>query len=50
MQLLVDDDVRDRGHREAMLRPNYQLTGSACAPHAVFRIVCVITYASEYEE
>ncbi|MEO0984270.1 MAG: CAP domain-containing protein [Cyanobacteria bacterium J06639_14] len=50
MQLLVDDDVPDRGHREAMLRPNYQFTGSACAPHAVFRIVCVMTYASAYDE
>jgi uncharacterized protein YkwD len=50
MQLLIDDNVPDRGHRQAMLRPEYQLTGSACAPHAIFRIVCVVTYASAYEE
>ncbi|MBF2036285.1 MAG: hypothetical protein IGR92_12620 [Leptolyngbyaceae cyanobacterium T60_A2020_046] len=50
IQLIVDDDFPSRGHREAMLRPRYQWVGSACAPHAVFRIVCVVTYASAYEE
>ncbi|MBE7385232.1 MAG: hypothetical protein F6J95_028020 [Leptolyngbya sp. SIO1E4] len=50
IQLLVDDDFPSRGHREAMLRPRYRLAGSACAPHTVFRLVCVVTYASDYEE
>lgn len=50
IQLLVDDDVPNRGHREAMLRPRYRLAGSACDHHTVFRIVCVVTYASDYNE
>jgi len=50
VQLLVDDNVPQRGHRNALLNPRYQFTGTACAPHAAFRIVCVITYASDYRE
>lgn len=50
IQLIVDDDVPSRSHREAMLRPEYQLTGSACGSHTIFRIVCVATYASDYDE
>jgi uncharacterized protein YkwD len=50
IQLLVDDNVPNRGHREALLRPRYQRVGSACETHPDFRIVCVMTYASEYQE
>jgi uncharacterized protein YkwD len=50
IQLLIDDNVPNRGHREAMLRPHYRMTGSACAPHPLYRIVCVMTYASDYVE
>ena len=51
IQLLVDDNVPSRAHREAMLRTRYQLGGAACAPHTTeFRIVCVVLYASDYEE
>lgn len=50
IQLVVDDNVPDRGHRKALLRRDYRFTGVACAPHTVFRIVCVATYASDYTE
>ncbi|MEM9945077.1 MAG: CAP domain-containing protein [Cyanobacteria bacterium P01_D01_bin.36] len=50
IQLLIDDNVPNRGHREALLKPDYRRMGSACAPHPTFDIVCVMTYASEYEE
>ena len=50
IQLLIDDNVPNRGHREALLRPDYRRMGSACEPHPAFDIVCVMTYASEYEE
>ncbi|MEL6555165.1 MAG: CAP domain-containing protein [Cyanobacteria bacterium J06621_11] len=50
IQLLVDDGVPSRGHRETLLNPAYQRVGSACAPHAVYRIVCVMTHANDYRE
>jgi len=50
MQLIIDDGVSNRGHREAILRGDYQFTGVACAPHKAYRHVCVITYAATYQE
>ncbi|MBX2864935.1 MAG: hypothetical protein KTR27_15395 [Leptolyngbyaceae cyanobacterium MAG.088] len=50
IQLLVDDNVPGRGHRRTMLNDRYQLTGTACAHHDTFQIVCVAVYASDYEE
>ncbi len=50
IQLLVDDNVPSRGHRDALLKPNYGRVGSACEAHPAFRIVCVMTYASDYQE
>jgi len=50
MQLIIDDGVANRGHREALLQQDYQLTGVACAPHPVLDNVCVITYAMNYQE
>ncbi|MEL6775972.1 MAG: CAP domain-containing protein [Cyanobacteria bacterium J06597_16] len=50
IQLLVDDNVPSRGHREALLKPNYTRIGAACEAHAEYRIVCVMTYASDYRE
>lgn len=48
IQWLIDDGVSDRGHRETLLKPDYQVTGVACEPHASFGNVCVMTYAGEY--
>ena len=50
INLLVDDNVPDRGHRAALLEPNYQAMGAACQPHAGYRIVCVMNYASDYQD
>ncbi len=49
LQWVVDDGVSNRGHREALLRPRYKFTGTACHPHA-YGNVCVMTYASDYTE
>ena len=49
-QLLIDDDVPDRGHRTLLLDPGYHVAGIACGPHATFRQVCVIDLAADFVE
>jgi len=46
VDLLIDDGVRDRGHRRVLLDQGLRLTGVACGPHPTFRLTCVITYAN----
>lgn len=48
VQLLVDDDVPDRGHRRIIFNPLYTLVGVGCGPHPVYRRVCVINFALPY--
>jgi uncharacterized protein YkwD len=48
IQLLVDDGVPGRGHRKSLVREDYRVVGIACAPHKVFRQVCVIDLAAGY--
>lgn len=45
LQLIVDDGVPDRGHRRILFNPAYALVGAACAPHPVWRTVCVLDFA-----
>lgn len=45
LQLIIDDGVPDRGHRRILFNPGYTLTGAACAPHPVWRTVCVLDFA-----
>lgn len=44
IQLLVDDNVPDRGHRVNLFRPGYVRAGVGCGPHTVFSYMCVIDY------
>jgi uncharacterized protein YkwD len=50
IQLLIDDGVPDRGHRKALLKPDYNVTGVACGDHPVLGNVCVMTYAGKYQD
>lgn len=47
--LIVDDGVRDRGHRRNLLDPEVRVAGLACGPHATYRIMCVIDLAGGFQ-
>jgi uncharacterized protein YkwD len=46
VQLLVDDGVAGRGHRENIMRPEYGLIGVAVGAHKVWTWMCVIDFAA----
>jgi uncharacterized protein YkwD len=50
IQLLVDDGVSDRGHRNNLLDPNWGAAGVACGPHQRYQQMCVMDYAVRYAE
>lgn len=41
-QLIVDDGVADRGHREIVYTAELRYAGAACGPHPVYGSMCVI--------
>ena len=50
LQLLVDDGVPNRGHRDALLDPEWGTSGVACGRHRDYGQMCVMDYAMGYEE
>jgi uncharacterized protein YkwD len=50
IQLLIDDGVADRGHRDNMLDPRWGAAGVACGPHRRYLQMCVMEYAVTYVE
>lgn len=50
VSLLVDDGVRDRGHRVNLLDPGVATVGVGCGPHAKYGRMCVIVKAGGYDD
>jgi uncharacterized protein YkwD len=49
-QLIVDDGVPSRGHRQIILNPQLGAVGVACGYHARYGTMCVMDYATAYIE
>lgn len=50
VQQIVDDGVKDRGHRLNLLNPAWRYVGIACGPHKVYGAMCVLDFAEGYRE
>ncbi|HAJ62539.1 MAG TPA: CAP domain-containing protein [Cyanobacteria bacterium UBA8543] len=48
--LIVDDNVPNRGHRKNIFNPQYKKTGVACGEQKQMDNICVMDYASAYED
>ena len=45
-QLVIDDGVRNRGHRKLLMQAQYKFAGAWCGPHPRWRAVCVVDLAA----
>jgi uncharacterized protein YkwD len=50
VDLLIDDGVADRGHRDVLLDRGLHVAGVACGTHPSYRRTCVIDYATAFDD
>ena len=50
MQLIIDDGVRDRGHRRDLFEPSFQVAGVSIVPKGGFGGFCVIDFADKFTD
>jgi len=48
--LIVDDGVRDRGHRQNIFGREFRYAGIATGPHAKYGTLCVIDFAAAFSD
>ena len=48
--LIIDDGIRDRGHRKNIFDPEIRIVGVSCAPHKTYRLMCDIVHAGGLSE
>lgn len=50
ISLIIDDGIKDRGHRRNIFEPKFRHIGVAFGPHKAYEYMCVIDYAEKYKE
>jgi uncharacterized protein YkwD len=50
INLLIDDGVPSRGHRDNIFNSSYVVTGVACGSHPLFGGMCVCTFAGGFTD
>ncbi len=50
MQLIIDDGVPGRGHRDNLFSRSFRKVGISCGPHPIFENVCVMDFADDFRE
>lgn len=48
LQLIIDDGVPDRGHRQSIFNPDFHHAGAAVSDHPLWGHVCVIDFADGF--
>jgi uncharacterized protein YkwD len=50
IQLIVDDGIRDRGHRKNIFKENFGVVGVAVGAHPRYGQMCVMDFAGDFVE